>query len=138
MTQFHLSHFLVLGHSLVLSLVKFCLFNKNAIKKINSKTNNKPILDHICTIRVYSAFQEFTFVVRKNLFTLKFVFADLTKRYFVKIHQNLHFSAKVRKYIHVKSSHNETLTSETVAENLQHHQTTLTISIFSLSFIQNK
>ena len=92
-------------------------------------------MGHICTIRCYSAFQEFTFVVRKNLFTLKFVFVDLTEHYFVKIHENLHFSAKVRKYIRVKSSHIETLISETVAKNLQHHQTTLTISIFSLSFI---
>ena len=117
MSQFHLSSFLVLGLSLVFLLVKFYLCNKKAIKKINCEINNKPILDHICTIRIYRAFQEFTFAVSKNIFTLRFVFADLTKRYFVKIHENLHFSAKVRKFIRVKSSDNETLKSETVSSN---------------------
>ena len=100
-----------------LSLVKFCLFNKKAIKKINCEINNKPTLDHICTIRIYRAFQEFTFAISKNIFTLKFVFAYLTKRYFVKIHENLHFSAKVMKFIRVKSSDNETLKLETVSSN---------------------
>ena len=115
MSPFHLSSFLVLGLSLVLSLVKFYLFNKKT--KINCKINNKPILDHICTVRIYRAFQEFTFAVSKNIFTLKFIFADLIKRYFVKIHENLHFSAKVRKFIQVKSSNNEILKSETVSSN---------------------
>ena len=108
----------MLGLSLVLLLAKFYLCNKKAIKKTNCEINNKPILDHICTIRIYTDFQEFTFAVSKNIFTLKFVFADLTKRYSVKIHENLHFSAKVRKFIRMKSSDNETLKSETVSSNV--------------------
>ena len=103
MSPFHLSSFLVLGLSLVLSLVKFYLFNKKAITKINCKINNKPILDHICTISIYRAFQEFTFAVGKNIFT-----QNIRERY---------ISAKVRKLIQVKSSNNEILKPETVSSN---------------------
>ena len=99
MSPFHLSSFLVLG----LSLVKFYLFNKKAITKINCKISNKPILDHICTISIYRAFQEFTFAVSKNIFT-----QNIRERY---------ISGKVRKLIQVKSSNNEILKSETVSSN---------------------